>query len=120
MFTRRRALMALSGLALGLSFTAPTFGANALSTNRLTFSGPVRLPGVTLSSGAYLFERLDYSDPDLIVVRSVDRTKSYYVGLTRRVSRPAGLAADRLVTIGEAARGAVPSVESWFPHGQPN
>ena len=123
MTNRTRTFSTLGALVLGLSLTSPMRGAEsatALHTNRLTFDGPVRLPGVTLAAGAYLFERVEPTTPDVIVVRSNDRTKVYFMAMTRRIDRPAGLAANRLVTFGEAVRGVAPPITAWYPEGERN
>jgi len=84
--------------------------------NILTFSGPVALPGTTLTAGSYVFELADPYDGDhIVVVRNRERTRTYYLGMTTRVSRPAGLPADRLVVFGEAQRGAPKPIVAWYP-----
>ena len=120
MTIRTRTFSTLGVLALGLSLTAPMHGAegSALHTNRLTFGGAVRLPGVTLIAGTYLFERVEPTNPDVIVVRSDDRSKVYYMAATRRADRPAGLDPARPVTFGEARRGEVPPITAWYPNGE--
>ena len=90
-----------------------------LRTNHLTFSGPVRLPGVTLVAGTYVFERVEATNPNVIAVRSGDRARVYFMGNTIPAERPAGLARGRLVTLGEAPRGTVPPIEAWYPEGDP-
>ena len=74
--------------------------------------------GVTLAAGAYLFERVEPATPNVIVVRSDDRTKVYFMAMTRRIDRPAGLAANRFVTFGEVGRGVVPPITAWYPEGE--
>jgi hypothetical protein len=120
MTKRTRMFPTLGALVLGLSLTTSMHGAasSALHTNRLTFGGPVRLPGVTLMAGTYLFERVEPTNPDVIVVRSGDRTKVYYMAETRRTDRPSGLDRSRLVTFGEARRGEVPPITAWYPEGE--
>lgn len=59
MLTRRRSISAFGVLALGLFLAAPTHGSGtALHAHKITFRGPVRLPGVTLTAGSYIFERV--------------------------------------------------------------
>ncbi len=120
MFTRSRSFSLLGVVALALSVTVPVHGVGgtALHTNRLTFSGAVRLPGVTLPAGPYLFERLEPTNRDLIVVRSVDRMRVYFMANTQRADRPEAMPADQLVTLGEARRGEVPPVTAWYPQGE--
>jgi hypothetical protein len=121
MMTNRTGTFSILGaLVLGLSLTAPMHGAesSALHTNRLTFGGAVRLPGVTLTAGTYLFERVEPTNPDVIVVRSNDRTRVYYMAATRRADRPAGLDRAQMGTLGEARRGEVPPITAWYPDGE--
>ena len=120
MRNRSRSFTALGALALGLSLVAPMRGAEstALHTNRLNFSGPVRLPGVTLAAGTYLFERIEPTNRDVIVVRSHDRLRTYFMGMTRRSERPAGMPVTQLVTLGETVRGEVPPITAWYPEGE--
>ena len=76
---------------------------------------PYRLPGVTLPAGVYLFERLEPTNRDLVVVRSADRTRVYFMANTLPADRPAGMPGTQLVTLGEARRGEVPAVTAWYP-----
>lgn len=119
MVTRTARLSAFAALVLGLALTVPTGAAGVINrTNYLTFSGAVRLPGVTLGAGTYVFERMDPTNPDVIVVRNVARTRLFYLGLTQRTSRPAGLPPDRFVTLGEVGRGEAPPILVWYPSGE--
>ena len=123
MTNRTRTISTLGALVLGLSLIAPLHGAEsptALHTNRLSFDGPVRLPGVTLAAGAYLFERVEPTTPNVIVVRSDDRTKVYFLAMTRSIQRPANLPAGRMVSFGEASRGIAPPITAWYPDGERN
>lgn len=120
MHKRSRTISLLSALALALSVSAPHPGSAStfLRTNRLTFSGPVRLPGVTLGAGTYLFERVVPTNRDVIVVRSHDGARTYFMASTQPRQRPADLPADRLVTFGETRRGEVPTITAWYPEGE--
>ena len=119
MTNRRNAAVLIGASVLSLALTAPLLGSGVpVDTTRLTFSGPVRLPGVTLIAGTYMFERVEMTNPDVIVVRNADRTKVFYMGGTRRADRPAGLAPGRFVTMTEGPRGTVPAIEAWYPEGE--
>jgi hypothetical protein len=121
MFNRKSVAAACGAAILGLVMAAPS---NALITNPsrttyLTFSGPVALPGVTLGAGAYIFELADSNvSRDIVRVRSRDRSRVYWMGFTRLTQRPAGLRADRLVTLGEVQRGTPPPITAWYPFGE--
>lgn len=109
------AVVALVGLA-----AQPPAGAwgNSEKTMYLTFNRPVRLPGVTLTAGTYIFEIANpMSTADVVIVRSRDRMRHYYLGLTRPIYRPAG-ASDKIVTFGEAPKGEATPITAWFPAGE--
>src|ERR671933_114347 len=94
------AIVALSGLVAQRPAGAWD---NVNKTMYLTFSGPVRLPGVTLNAGTYVFEIANpMSTADLVVVRGRAPQKAFYLGITRAVVRPAGSRGERPVTLGEA------------------
>jgi hypothetical protein len=119
MVSRKSALAAVGALALGLSTAGPIHGSEtSLHTNYLSFSGPVGLPGVALPAGTYIFERVAFTTPDVIVVRSRDRSTVLYMARTNRVARPAKLAPDRLVTFGEARPGIPLPIAAWYPMGE--
>jgi hypothetical protein len=119
MLTRRVATTMFGALALGLFLAAPTHGsANALHTNMLTFGAPVRLPGVTLAAGSYIFERVVATNRDIVVVRSGDRTSVYFMGTTQPIERPDGLDRNRAVTFGESRPGSTPPITAWYPVGE--
>jgi hypothetical protein len=110
--------IAFAPLVLGLLLAAPMRGSGSnLSTNNLTFSGPVRLPGVTLAAGTYVFERVEPTNPDVVVVRSGDRRRVYFMASTDRVDRPVELPRNRRVILGEATQGMAPPVLAWYPEG---
>jgi hypothetical protein len=112
-----KAIVVLCAVLLGVAAA----GAGTLSNHRnvLSFSGPVALPGVSLAAGSYIFEILDPdASTDVVVVRNRDHTQVFYMGLTRRIDRPASLARGRLVTFGEAASGNPAPISAWYPLGE--
>jgi hypothetical protein len=71
-----KVLIASCVLLLGAA-AAQADHAGSLSSHRtlLTFSGPVALPGVSLSAGTYTFELADRNgSPDLVVVRNREQS----------------------------------------------
>ena len=108
-------LLAVAGLALSSPSGAETFA----RTNYITFSKPVRLPGMVLGSGTYIFELTDpLGAADAVTVRSRDRRHVYYTGLTRMVPRPYGMRPDRLVSVAEARADAAVPITVWWPVGE--
>jgi hypothetical protein len=118
MFTRKSALMLCGAIVLGLTVASPGGAASSAvsQTNHLTFSGPVGLPGVTLPRGTYTFQGIPLH-PDIVRVLSRDGSRLYFTGFSTRVARPAGLPADRLVTLAETPRGVAPRISAWYPIG---
>jgi hypothetical protein len=119
----KEVVMVTSKLAVGLASAfvltsvlgAPLQGTSSLHTTHLTFSVPVALPGVTLAAGTYVFEQLDNTSPDVVVVRNTRGDRVLYLGFTGRVARPSGMSPKTHVTLGEARRGAPPRVMAWYP-----
>jgi hypothetical protein len=111
-------IAAVGAMFLVTAATATT-GAWVDSASRMTyatFNRPVALPGVELNAGTYIFE-LANPNGDLSIVRvsSRDRSKIFLMAFTRIVDRPAGLPADRTVTLGEAPANKPAPVKAWFP-----
>jgi hypothetical protein len=119
MFNRRFALAALV-LALVTVFVAPSMhaGASLSNVNRVTFNHSVALPGVILLPGSYTFEAgaLGMS-PNVVRVTSPDYQKLYFVGLTQRVARPANMAPNQVVSLGESPIGRPSPIRAWYPIG---
>lgn len=117
MLTRKSILSTLGAVALASVLGAPVHGKAESSAhlNYLTFSGAVSLPGVTLPAGTYVFEQLDNTTPDIVVVRNRDRNRVFFLGFTTGITRPAGMRPDRLVTFSEAERGTAPRILAWYP-----
>src|SRR5262245_31032440 len=112
-------LAATTAIIAGLMVASPpTRAAGDTSTRRttITFSREVALPGTVLPAGTYNFELIDPLSRDVVIVRSASsQPKLYFMGMTERISRPAGMSAAQLVDIGEARRGTPPQVLAWFP-----
>ena len=113
-FSFLAALVVLLGLAGGATSIHALTMANRLTY--LTFSEPVALPGVTLAAGTYAFELADpISSATVVSVRNKTRTKAYFMGFTRRVDRPSGMAETGSVSFGEALRGQARPIVAWYP-----
>lgn len=118
MMTHKRLLTSSVAVILGLAMAVSTDA--WLDTDRithLTFSGAVALPGVTLGAGSYTFELVEPGH-DIVRVLSRDRSTVYYMGFTRPVQRPAPLAADCFITLGESHAGVAPPITAWYPVGR--
>jgi len=105
-------------LVIGVVVVGASAYAFTTDTNYLTFSGPIALPGVTLAAGTYVFRTPDGFDKNVVQVMNRAETKSYYMGITRPVSRPRRNSTELLVTIGEAPANQARPIQAWFPLGQ--
>jgi hypothetical protein len=122
MITNRKSLWTLLGVFLLALASVPgvTAQGNPSRTTYLTFSQPVRLPGVALGSGTYIFELVDpISGGDAVRVTSRDRRTAYFQGFTTMVERPRRLNRDEAaVSLGESAPGSAPAITVWWPTGE--
>jgi len=119
--TIRKLVVTFGAVALlALSAGSPANAIGTLNkTTYLTFNRPVRLPGVTLGTGTYVFEIVNpTSTADVVAVFSRDHRHSYFLGLTRGVARPAGARGESPITFGEAARDEAVPITAWYPLGE--
>jgi hypothetical protein len=113
-----RIVLATALFGLFLTPSGHAWGVN--HENRLTFSRPVSLPGVTLPAGSYSFDLADTNNLDIVVVRNAKRTKTFYMGFTNPVDRPRNLAKGVAITLGEARPNEAPPITAWYPIGDTN
>ena len=119
MFTRKLLAAACGAVAVGLAIPSLTQASydNSQKTTYLTFNRPVRLPGVALGTGTYIFELPDPEGAwDVVRVSSRDRSRVYFMGFTHIVDRPAGLSRDHIVSFGEARADVTQPITVWWPH----
>jgi hypothetical protein len=108
------ALVLIAGLGAGTASIHASSNADRLTY--LTFSGPISLPGVTLGAGTYAFDLINPgTNADVVRVRNKARTQTYYLGITRRVSKPASLPKDRHIVFGEASKDMATPIAVWYP-----
>jgi hypothetical protein len=111
--------MALVASCLVAALTAPIHAGEVEKTMYLTFSGPVRLPGVTLAAGTYEFEIANpLTSGDIVRVRSRDGRHSYFQGFTTPVSKPPQMKADASISLGESVKGSPAPIVAWYPEGE--
>ncbi len=113
MFTHKAAL-ATCGALLGLFVSVSAMAGISSQRTYLTFSGPVRLPGVTLAAGTYVFET---PEPGLNLVRVLDRNRSqvYFMAFTERTPKPSGMPADHQIAFQESSAKVAPAIDAWYP-----
>src|SRR5262245_26246532 len=85
----------------------------------LTFSQPVRLPGVTLPAGTYTFElALPDSNRDLVRVSSRDRNHVYLTAFTRLTQRSSRGPLKTAIVLGETSANLAQPIRVWYPDGE--
>ena len=108
-------LAVFAAMALSASMTAQPIN----RANYITFSKPVRLPGVVLGSGTYIFELPDPIGAwDVVMVRSADRQRVYYSGFTKSIERPNGMPSNQLISFEEVRPDAAAPIRVWWPIGE--
>jgi hypothetical protein len=117
MFVRKIVHTLCGVVLLGVLATSATWAMmDTRRTTYFTFSGIVRLPGVTLPAGTYVFEVLNPdTGGDVVTVRSRDRKQVYLTRITRFVYRPQGGKLDPTISLGESTPGNPPTVKAWYP-----
>jgi hypothetical protein len=117
----KRAIVRFSCLLVVLGVLAAsgaTLTAGSSRTTYFTFSAPVRLPGVVLAPGTYVFDRMSAVEPTLIRVMNRKTSKLHLIAFTRLVHRPADRNLDPTIALGEAMKGAPRPITVWFPRGE--
>ena len=115
MVNRKLVVSACVGLLLVAAGARIGAGSNERKTMRITFSQPVRLPGVSLGSGTYIFEAPAW---DVVQVMAGDRSRVYFQGFTHTVEKPRGLSRNQVVSLGESAQGIAAPVTVWYPDNE--
>ena len=116
---RRFAIVLMFGVMVVALATWSVNAGPTLQTNYLTFRAPFGLPGVTLPAGTYTFEMADTNDSrDVVTVSSRDGSRHYFMGFTREVQRPAGLAASQSIVFREGPSDWPARIAVWYPAGR--
>jgi hypothetical protein len=121
MVTRKLLYTASAMVMFALLATASTRAQwfDLRQTTYLTFSGPVRLPGVSLPAGTYTFELpVPDSSFQLVRVSSRDGRHVYFTGFTNVIDRPADLPPSQSIVFGEASTRTPPPIKAWFPQDE--
>jgi hypothetical protein len=120
MFSRKRLVTALGVVVLGLATTASIgAGVHDNDTMYVSFNRPVALPGVSLGSGTYVFERLDMHAHSVVRVLSRDRKIVHFTAFTHAVDRPAGLKRDQVISFAEPSPNVPQQIAIWWPEDSP-
>jgi hypothetical protein len=121
------ALTTIVVLGVGLGAEKPQFrdtitvrgmvrgGGGSAGEHRLTFSGPVALPGVSLGAGSYIFTR---PSANVLQVKSADGLRPYAMLLTVATTRTEEIDSYQIVLGPRIAEGAPRRIEAWFAPGE--
>jgi hypothetical protein len=83
-----------------------------------TFSAPVRVTGILLPAGTYVFEIANpYTSSNVVRVLDRKRSKLYVAALTRPVMRPRATRLDATIVFGEAGPSTPRPIAAWYPQG---
>jgi len=109
--------IACAAAVLALLVGGSAYAFSNIHENRLTFSKPVALPGVVLPGGSYSFNVASPTALDVVVVRSADGRKVFYMGFTQTVSRPRTMSKDAPIAFGEASANETRPISTWYEIG---
>ncbi len=105
--------LVLVGLLLPPSSRASVFDKKTI----LTFSGHVQFPGVILGAGTYVVKRVDWGQPDILIIMNSEENHSYAMVHTIPIQR-ARPTDDVEVTFYETRGLAAPAVKALFYPGE--
>lgn len=115
---KRLLLVGFSAVLL-VAFVASPASAGRMdqyTISHLTFSAPVKVPGVMLPAGTYTFWRLG---PNLIRVLSENHSIVYTTFMTIPRLRSERTVKQEVV-FGEAVPGVAPEIAVWYPFPEPS
>jgi hypothetical protein len=112
-----RKMIAIAALVLAAGVTTGTVQADeADQAIRVTFSGPVQIPGQVLPAGTYWFAVIDDRNPNVVQILSADRSKSY--GILNTISRERSVEVSNATFTLAKRRGTEPeALVAWFYPG---
>jgi len=108
--------LAAAALAVLVAASGHAWGYN--HENKLTFSGPVALPGIVLPAGSYSFDVASPTALDVVVVRNAQSGKTLYMGFTRTVTRPRAMSKNAPIAFGEATANQPRPIAAWYEIGE--
>jgi LPXTG-motif cell wall-anchored protein len=85
---------------------------------KVTFAGPVEIPGMVLTPGTYVIKLLDpYGDRDIVRFYNADESHMYAMVFGVRDYR-LDATENPVITFEERAKDAPPAIKEWFPAGE--
>jgi hypothetical protein len=113
-----RKIVTVATLLLAIGVTAGRVRADESNQSvRVTFSGPVQIPGQVLQAGTYWFVLIDDRNPEIVQILSADRSKSY--GILNTISRERSLATSNAAfTLAKRGSNEPEALVAWFYSGR--
>ena len=85
----------------------------------VTFGKEVRLPGVSLPAGTYMFSvPMPETAWNLVQVTNKEGTKVFYTAFTILVDRPSTRQMDGIVVLGESSATTPAPIKAWYEQGE--
>jgi hypothetical protein len=108
----------LIATASALALLLPSANADTFNKKtKLTFSHPIKVPGVTLAAGSYIFKLVDsQSNRNIVQIMNVRENKLYSTVLAIPDYR-LNPSSHTIMTFGETGAGCAPAVKVWFYPG---
>jgi Protein of unknown function (DUF2911) len=110
------AVLGAFAVAAMLFSGAAALADDADQSTRLTFSGPVEIPGIALPAGTYLF-KVDPDNQNVVLVFNADGTRLYTTIQTIAAQREKPTA-DPVVTLAQQSDGNPEVLVKWFYPGR--
>ena len=116
-----RSVQRIAMLATALLVAAATpVAAQWTARTTMTFTESVKVPGLTLAPGAYVFELVD-PNSSVPVVKITDKDGRKSFGVMHTVpTRRAEATEDVVLLFSPAETGAMPAIRGWYPAGGKN
>lgn len=112
----RRALT-ITCVFAALTVAAATLSATTINrATYFTFNQPVRVTGVLLPAGNYVFEIANpYTSANVVRISDRKKTKTYVIAVTRHIVRRSARQLDAVIVFGEVSARAPRKIQAWFP-----
>src|SRR5271154_3667172 len=99
-------------------FVVPKAGAQStfLRRTKVTFSGPVQIPGRVLPAGSYIFQLMPGNETNLVIIRDKDENAlATLMTIPDYRLAPTG---DTVITYREEAANSPQAIRAWFYPGE--
>jgi hypothetical protein len=115
MLSRKSVCLACAVAVLTCLMAGAAFAQNRDKRTFFTFTEPVRMPGITLGSGTYLFRLADVTDRNVVQVLNADGSQLYGTFFAIPASRPTTPEKPEVRFMETPASTAPPIHTWWYP-----